>query len=98
MLPTLLLALQYTTTPQLSARCGRRSALGLAAGAVFASPAVVGAEDVPPPGSASSPVTKMDAFQLRQSYKGLDEALQAWRVEIAQVQLGNEPSSVVVRL
>ena len=37
----------------------------------------------------------MDAFQLRASYNGLDEALQAWRIEIAQVQLGNEPSSVV---
>ena len=37
----------------------------------------------------------MDAFQLRASIKGLDEALASWRVEIAQVQLGNEPSSVV---
>jgi hypothetical protein len=40
-------------------------------------------------------VTKMDAFQLKASYNGLFDALQQWRVEIAAVQLGNEPSSVV---
>ena len=45
--------------------------------------------------AAASPITKMDAFQLKASYKGLTDALSAWNVEIAQVQLGNEPSSVV---
>ena len=42
-----------------------------------------------------APFTAMDAFQLRASYRGLDGALQGWNVEIASVQLGNEPSSVV---
>ena len=37
----------------------------------------------------------MDCFQLRASYNSLRDALRAWRVEVAQVQLGNEPSSVV---
>lgn len=44
---------------------------------------------------ADDSITKMDAFQLRASYRGLSDALQAWNVEIAQVQLGNEPSAVV---
>ena len=91
MLPALLFALQYSH-PQLAVRCGRRAALGSLAAAGFISP-VAAATDPDP--AAASPVTKMDAFQLKASYKGLDDALQAWRVEIAQVQLGNEPSSVV---
>ena len=37
----------------------------------------------------------MDAFQLKASYNGLNDALQAWRTEIALIQLGNEPTSVV---
>ena len=41
------------------------------------------------------PFTKMDVFQLKASYNGLGAALQAWNVEVAQVQLGNEPGSVV---
>lgn len=34
-------------------------------------------------------------LQLRASESGLSNALSAWRVEVASVQLGNEPSSVV---
>ena len=45
--------------------------------------------------SPSPPFTKMDAFQLKSSLNALEDALGAWRIEIAQVQLGNEPSSVV---
>lgn len=71
-------------------RITRRSALvGAAAG--FGSAAAVLADGAPPEGA----VTRMDAFQLKASYSGLDDALHAWRVEIAQVQLGSEPSSVV---
>ena len=46
---------------------------------------------------ASEPtaVTKMDAFQLKASYNGLSDAIQGWNAEIAMIQLGNEPSSVV---
>ena len=39
--------------------------------------------------------TSGDAFQLKASYNELSDALNAWGVEVAQVQLGNEPSSVV---
>ena len=43
----------------------------------------------------ASSVTKMDAFQLKASYRGLTKALSDWSFEIAQTQLGNEASSVV---
>jgi hypothetical protein len=66
----------------------RRSVLRGAAAAVIVGPAVANAED-------TTSVTKMDAFQLKASYNGLDDALRGWGVEIAQIQLGNEPSSVV---
>ena len=41
-------------------------------------------------------VTAVDAFALRASIKGFDEALASWRGEIARVQLrGSEPGSAV---
>ena len=83
----LLLVSSYSRCACLQAVVGRRGfAIGAAASLLPA--AAVGADD-------TTSVTKMDAFQLRASIKGLDEALASWRVEIAQVQLGNEPSSVV---
>ena len=45
--------------------------------------------------AAEPTFTKMDAFQLRASFNGLNDALEAWRVEMVQIQLGNEPTSVV---
>lgn len=76
--------------------CNRR-AFGICGGATaftiaFGFCPVAAAADADEP---RAPVTRMDLFQLRATYNGLDDALQAWRVEIAQVQLGNEPSSVV---
>ena len=89
MLPALICAV---TTPfprtrmvQTPTMLGRRSAV--AVGATLFAPWIVHADE---------PVfTKGDAFQLRASFNELSDALNAWRVEIAQVQLGNEPSSVV---
>ena len=64
-------------------------ALGAASCGLFI-PCASKAEDAPP-----STFTAMDAFQLKASYNGLNDALQAWRTEIALIQLGNEPTSVV---
>jgi hypothetical protein len=72
-----------------STSCNRRAFIGTSSAALF-SPAASRAEDTIAP-----PITRMDAFQLKASYNGLEDALAAWRVEVAQVQLGNEPSSVV---
>jgi hypothetical protein len=43
----------------------------------------------------SEVITSSDAFQLKASYKLLASTLDAWAVEMAQVQLGSEPQSVV---
>ena len=67
---------------------GRRTAL--VAALVYCSANSLAALAEPP-----SPFTKMDAFQLKASYNGLNDALASWAVEIAAVQLGNEPASVV---
>ena len=88
-----LLALTPTPTSALRARAapvGRRGMLLSAAG--------IGSLGIHRPCGAEEPlplVTKMDAFQLKASYNGLDGALQSWRIEVTQVQLGNEPASVV---
>ena len=85
----LLLALLQDAQCALQIRCSRR-ALGSAALA-----ATLGSTRARATHAAEPTYTAMDAFQLKASYNGLDDALQAWRIEIAQVQLGNEPASVV---
>lgn len=69
---------------------GRRAAVGALGATLIGPPRLAQAED------GVAPIfTKGDAFQLKASFNGLGDALNAWNVEIAQIQLGNEPSSVV---
>ena len=75
-------------------RCSRRMALATtAAGTACFLP--TGTDNAVHAEDATATFTKMDAFQLKASCNGLDDALQSWGVELAQIQLGNEANSVV---
>jgi hypothetical protein len=88
MLALLVTAISSLARP--AAHLSRRAAVASIGSALLVAPRAAVSDDEPPPS-----FTKGDAFQLRASYNGLGDALNAWAVETAQVQLGNEPSSVV---
>ena len=93
MLATTFLLFGLQSPPYAIRQWNRRSTISALSGGAAA--AFFGSSDQALADEAAPIITKMDMFQLKASYNGLADALQAWNVEIAQVQLGNEPSSVV---
>ena len=88
--PSLLVPVPQSSSPPHT--LGRRAAVtSIGAGAALLATAHFPAAAL----AAGSPITEVDAFQLKATYNGLSDALQNWGTEIALVQLSQEPQSVV---